>query len=257
MTLNSSGAISLAGATAGQSIAVELGLGTTTQISLNDTAVRTLAGVPSGAITMPTNFYGKSNRAVISYTFTSSTANASLNVAGISGYRAGVSDITVTVNSGIYLYATTNTSTYGLNLSGGTTGDTVILVNNGYIAGKGGTGGDGNSSVGGNGGSGSASSITGASVTYAGGGGGGSFGSGGSGGSGGGGSNGGAGTAYLGGGGGGGNSGGAGGNGGSGIIIISIASASFSNSYSGANVTVATSGSNTVVSFYSSGTYTA
>lgn len=141
MTLNSSGAISLAGATAGQSIAVELGLGTTTQISLNDTAVRTLAGVPSGAITMPTNFYGKSNRAVISYTFTSSTANASLNVAGISGYRAGVSDITVTVNSGIYLYATTNTSTYGLNLSGGTTGDTVILVNNGYIAGKGGTGG--------------------------------------------------------------------------------------------------------------------
>jgi hypothetical protein len=61
MALNASGAISLAGTTAGQSIALELGLGTSTQISLNDAAVRTLAGVASGAITMPTNFWGKSN----------------------------------------------------------------------------------------------------------------------------------------------------------------------------------------------------
>ena len=61
MALNASGPISLAGTTAGQSIALELGLGTSTQISLNDTAVRTLAGVLSGAIIMPTNFYGKSS----------------------------------------------------------------------------------------------------------------------------------------------------------------------------------------------------
>lgn len=61
MALNSSGPISLAGATAGQSIALELGQSATGQISLNDTNVRTLAAVASGAITMPTNFYGKSN----------------------------------------------------------------------------------------------------------------------------------------------------------------------------------------------------
>jgi hypothetical protein len=61
MTLNASGPISLAGTTAGQSISVELGENGTTQISLNDTAVRTLAGVASGAITMPTDFWGKSN----------------------------------------------------------------------------------------------------------------------------------------------------------------------------------------------------
>jgi hypothetical protein len=61
MALNASGPISLAGATAGESIALELGQSTTGQISLNDTAVRNLAGVPSGAITMPTNFWGKSN----------------------------------------------------------------------------------------------------------------------------------------------------------------------------------------------------
>ena len=61
MTLNASGPISLAGSTAGQSIAVELGQSATGQISLNDTNVRSLAGVASGAIVMPTNFYGKSS----------------------------------------------------------------------------------------------------------------------------------------------------------------------------------------------------
>ena len=61
MALNPSGAISLAGPTAGQSIAVELGVSATATISLNDTNVRTLAQVPSGVIVMPTDFYGKSN----------------------------------------------------------------------------------------------------------------------------------------------------------------------------------------------------
>jgi hypothetical protein len=60
MTLNSSGPISLGGSTAGQSINLELSKSATAQVSLNDTDVRTLAGVASGAIIMPTNFYGKS-----------------------------------------------------------------------------------------------------------------------------------------------------------------------------------------------------
>lgn len=60
MPLNTSGPISLAGATTGESIAVELGLSASGNISLNQADVRALAGVPSGAITMPTNFYGKS-----------------------------------------------------------------------------------------------------------------------------------------------------------------------------------------------------
>ena len=140
MTLNSSGPISLAGSTSGQSIALELGQSATGQISLNDSAVRTLAGVASGAITMPTNFWGKANRVSISYTFTTSTVNASLNVSTIGGYISGKSDITVTNNSGVYLWAN-STGSYGLNLTGGTTGDTVTLVNNGYIMGQGGTGG--------------------------------------------------------------------------------------------------------------------
>jgi len=61
MALNPSGAISLAGPSAGQSIAVELGVSATATISLNDVNVRTLAQVPSGVIVMPTDFYGKSS----------------------------------------------------------------------------------------------------------------------------------------------------------------------------------------------------
>ena len=129
---------------------VELGLAGTTTISMNQTNVRTLAGVPSGAISM-NDLRGKSNRVSLSYVFSANTANAALNLSAISGYVAGKSDITVTINSGVYLYATL-TSNYGLNLSGGTTGDTLTIVNNGFILGQGGKGSDagtGNATAGG------------------------------------------------------------------------------------------------------------
>jgi hypothetical protein len=61
MALNASGPIILGGSTVGQSINLELGLSATAQISLDDAVVRTLAGVPSGTIIMPTNFWGKSS----------------------------------------------------------------------------------------------------------------------------------------------------------------------------------------------------
>ena len=59
MALNGSGPISLGGATTGQSINLELGQSATAQVSLNDANVRSLAGVPSGAIVVPTDFWGK------------------------------------------------------------------------------------------------------------------------------------------------------------------------------------------------------
>jgi len=60
MALNSSGPISLGGATTGQSINLEVGVPATSTVSLNDTVVRTLAGVATGQIVVPTDFYGKS-----------------------------------------------------------------------------------------------------------------------------------------------------------------------------------------------------
>lgn len=60
MALNSSGTLSMGGSTAGQSINLELGYGSTATISLNDTAVRNLAGIASGSISL-SSFYGKSS----------------------------------------------------------------------------------------------------------------------------------------------------------------------------------------------------
>lgn len=59
MALVLSGALSMGGSTADRSINCELGLSGTAQISLNDAAVRGLAGVPSGAISID-DFYGAS-----------------------------------------------------------------------------------------------------------------------------------------------------------------------------------------------------
>ena len=120
------------------------------------------------------------------------------------------------------------------------------------------------SSKGGNGGAGTSSSITGSSVVYAGGGGGGGVnattpGTGGTGGGGAGANPGVAGTANTGGGGGGGFGGGAGGSGGYGVIILSVPTANYSGVYTGTQLATypKTSGSNTILYWTSSGTYTA
>jgi len=136
MALNSSGPISLAGSTTGQSIAVELGLSATGTISLNDAAVRTLAEVPSGAIIMPTNFYGKANE----YAFSISTnqVNANLRTLAINAGWNQSTKLVATINGGVYVYSN-STGTPGLTINGSFPNG-VTLVNNGYILGMGGDG---------------------------------------------------------------------------------------------------------------------
>jgi len=96
----------------------------------------TNGAVPSSGAIGVFNFYGTSNRPAASFTFTSSVPNASLNITTISGYVAGITDVTVIVNPGVWLYSTT-TGGPGLALSGGTSGDTLTLINQGFIAGQG------------------------------------------------------------------------------------------------------------------------
>lgn len=67
MPLNTSGAIAIGGSTSGQSINLELGRSATTSSNLNETALRTLAGIASGQIAL-NNFYGKSNLQPVSWT---------------------------------------------------------------------------------------------------------------------------------------------------------------------------------------------
>jgi hypothetical protein len=160
---------------------------------------------------------------------------------------------------------TPSTSPSQGNNGGNGNSDSSLGAGGGGGAGAVGEAGNAGGNAGGDGGAGTASSITGSSVTRAGGGGGSAYtttaGAGGSGGGGAGNinSNGVAGTANTGGGGGGTDSRPGpnfGGNGGKGVVILSVPTASYSGTSTG-SPTVTTSGSNTILQFNGSGSYTA
>jgi hypothetical protein len=184
-------------------------------------------------------------------------ATHSPNVAGTAGGSGGGGSI---VNNTGYAGNTPSTSPSQGNNGGNNIGDDQ---HGGGGGGAGAVGGNGSGGNGGVGGAGTASSITGSSVTRAGGGGGGGDTSGGAGGSGGGGAgsagDGTAGTANTGGGGGGSDRDGPslnGAAGGKGVVILSMPTASYSSTTTG-SPTVTTSGSNTILQFNGSGSYTA
>jgi hypothetical protein len=92
---------------------------------------------------MPTNFYGKSNRVTINLTITTNTQNYNIYANRGGTYVAGSSDVRLTINSGV-IVGSASTSTFALDTgTGWATGDTVAIVNNGFIAGCSGAGGIG------------------------------------------------------------------------------------------------------------------
>jgi hypothetical protein len=147
MALNNSGPISLRGTTAGQSIQQELDL--SGQISLLDAAVRTLAGVSSGPVTMPGNFYGKSN--VFKFNISSDQINVNLRTLAVNAGWNQASSVEATITSGVFIYSN-STSSAALTVSGPFPNG-IELINNGTIVGRGGRGGNGqngtNSGIGG------------------------------------------------------------------------------------------------------------
>jgi hypothetical protein len=157
---NNPTAISLGGsATSGsynESIEVELAptvptynTSGTNAISLNDPAVRTLAGVPSpGSQISFYCLYGKSNRVYHQICVGAPTPNWVLNSSNrpvlVPGYSAGKTDVLINVQSGMYVYSPSpGTAAFTIASGTFTTGDTVTLVNKGYIIGAGGAGGNG------------------------------------------------------------------------------------------------------------------
>ena len=91
-------------------------------------------------------------RSIVEFVFSANTADAAINIATATAqsaqsrtgsYSAGNTDVVITVNPSVYVYST-NTSNAGLTLSGGSIGDTLTVVNNGYVMGMGGAGGNGN-----------------------------------------------------------------------------------------------------------------
>lgn len=194
---------------------------------------------------------------------------------GTNGYNSSLSSVFTAIGGGAGANGPTSGNNNGASggSGGGGSGGAGLGGNgttgqgnagSGSVASQAG-GGGGAGTVGsvGTGGDGAVSSITGSSVTYAGGGGGGSQSTTGSGGSGGGGNSG---TGSIGGSNGGTNLGGGGGgggpfdalgaSGGSGVVILSVPTASYTGVTTGSPV-VSSSGSNTILKFTSSGTYTA
>jgi hypothetical protein len=139
MALNPSGAISLGGSTAGQSINLENGQPATAQVSLNDAAVRSLAGVPTGVIIMPTDFYGKAN--LFTFSISTNASNVNLRSAAISAGWPGSGAVSATINPGVTIHST-STGGYALTIDGSWPGG-ISLTNNGTIVGAGGSGGAG------------------------------------------------------------------------------------------------------------------
>jgi len=142
MTMVSTGEISIGGsATSGglnRSINIELGRSATATSSLNESALRTLAGVPSGAISL-SNFYGKANQ--FAFTISSNQTNANLRTLAVNAGWNQSSKVVATIGSGVYI-SSNSTGTPGLTVNGSFPGG-VDLINNGFIIGMGGAGGAG------------------------------------------------------------------------------------------------------------------
>ena len=103
MAINSSGPVSLVGCCSGVSIRKELGL--SGALGLTCTSVRGLAGVASGAITMPGNFYGKSNGITATYWLAGGGGGAGRvsgggGAGGLITGTASISGLTVVIGAG-------------------------------------------------------------------------------------------------------------------------------------------------------------
>lgn len=145
MTMNASGPISLGGSVIGQSIQYEIYETTSNLITLNDPKVRALAQVPSGAIVMPQNFYGKTYTQF--FTITTSQVNFNLlTYLNANGWDP-LARADVTIAPGVYIYSN-STGTPGMVISG-VYKKGVKITNNGFIVGMGGRGGNGTTAAGG------------------------------------------------------------------------------------------------------------
>ena len=97
----------------------------------------------SGAIDLANDFYGTSNRVTINLTISSHTNNYNIFNSKGGSYIAGNTDVVLTINSNIRV-GSGNINSYARTTgSGWSSGDTISIINGGYIRGKGGNGGRG------------------------------------------------------------------------------------------------------------------
>jgi hypothetical protein len=144
MALVTTGEISIGGnATSGslnRSINIELGRAAGATSDLNETALRTLAGIAtSGSTISLASFYNKSNQ--FAFTISANQTNANLRTLAVNAGWNQSSKVVATIGSGVYI-SSNSTGTPGLTINGSFPGG-VDLINNGFIIGMGGAGGAG------------------------------------------------------------------------------------------------------------------
>jgi hypothetical protein len=105
---------------------------------MGDSAVRGLFGIASGEIKM-SDGYGKADN--FSMTISSNSTNVNLRSLVVNAGWDQNQVVVVTINSGVYCYAT-STGENGMTINGSWPNG-LTLINNGVIAGKGGNGGTG------------------------------------------------------------------------------------------------------------------
>ena len=130
--------------------------------TVGQSGVANWANTSSGKVTRVVANNGLGGSSVITNVISRPTAsliisaniqNALINVSTLSGYVAGQTDITITVNSGVYVYGScpiqpntvVSTAPIGapvasMEIIGGASGDKINIINNGYILGYGGDG---------------------------------------------------------------------------------------------------------------------
>lgn len=142
MALNPTGPISLGGSTSGESINLENAQPATATVSLNDAAVRGLAGpafaTPGTVIVMPTDFYGKSN--LFTFNVPAGT-DVNLRSAAITAGWPGSGAVQATIQPGTTIQSS-STGGYALTINGAWPGG-ITLINEGLVVGRGGNGGNG------------------------------------------------------------------------------------------------------------------
>ena len=104
--------------------------------------------IPSSGAVAISQFYGSTNRVAIALTISSTTQNYNIYNNRGGSYSAGNSDVTLTVQAIVG-----STGSAGLTTgSGWTSGDTIKIINNNQIVGKGRNGGAGGARSGAGGG---------------------------------------------------------------------------------------------------------
>lgn len=147
MTLPASGAISLNN--------IQTEFGGANPIGLNEyykggsyVNAGVSASIPTSGTISIGNFYGASARITVNLTIASNAFNYDVYANRGGSYAAGVTNMVVTVNSGVRV-GSTSTGGYSLLVPASfNAADTVTIINNGTIQGAGGTGGAGNAAAG-------------------------------------------------------------------------------------------------------------